>query len=73
MQKICHGKWIRTGRNNFNSIFLVGWLGFVWLFCYLRLQIGQSSLDFVREETEVRKFNRCEEEQDVISFGMVIA
>lgn len=32
-----------------------------------------KSLSFVRDETEVRKCNHCEEEQDVISFGMVIA
>lgn len=32
-----------------------------------------KSLGFVGDETQVRNFNHCEEEQDVISFGMVAA
>lgn len=47
-------------------------------FCLLILlpnftDMSVKSLGFVRDVTEVRKFNHCEEEQDVISSGMVIA
>ena len=43
------------------------------MFCYLRIQTGQSITGFVRDENEVRNFNHCEEERDVISFATVIA
>lgn len=71
MQKICHSKWIRNGRNSFTRVWLVG-------FCLLILlpkitDMSVKSLGFVRDVTKVRKFNHHEEEQDVISSGMVIA
>ena len=54
---------------------LVGWLvGFCLVILLPKItDRSVKSLGFVRDETEVRKFNHCEEEQDVISFGMVIA